>query len=62
MTKTTLILASTMLFNCMIGFSQKKKIAGPEELMKKENSNGIQANNDNYKNIALEIWTNAELG
>ena len=62
MTKTTLILASTMLFNCMTGFSQKKKIAGPEELMKKETSNGIQANYDNYKNIALEIWNNAELG
>jgi len=46
----------------MIGFSQKKKIAGPEELMKKETSNGIQANYDNYKNIALEIWNNAELG
>ena len=46
----------------MIGFSQKKKIAGPEELMKKETSNGIQANYDNYKNIALEIWDNAELG
>ena len=62
MTKTTLILAGTMLFNCMAGFSQKKKIAGPEELMKKETSNGIQANYDNYKNIALEIWNNAELG
>ena len=46
----------------MTGFSQKKKIAGPEELMKKETSNGIQANYDNYKNIALEIWNNAELG
>ncbi len=62
MTKTTLILASTLLFNCMIGFSQKKKITGPEELMKKETSNSIQANYDNYKNIALEIWNNAELG
>ena len=62
MTKTTLILASALLFNCITGFSQKKKIAGPEELMKKETSNGIQANYDNYKNIALEIWNNAELG
>ena len=62
MTKTTLILASVLLFNCITGFSQKKKIAGPEELMKKETSNGIQANYDNYKNIALEIWNNAELG
>ena len=62
MTKTTLILASALLFNCITGFSQKKKIAGPEELMKRETSNGIQANYDNYKNIALEIWNNAELG
>ena len=62
MTKTTLILASALLFNCITGFSQKKKIAGPEELMKKETSNSIQANYDNYKNIALEIWNNAELG
>jgi len=62
MTKTTLILASALLFNCITGFSQKKKIASPEELMKKETSNSIQANYDNYKNIALEIWNNAELG
>ncbi len=62
MTKIKMILGITLLFICLSGFSQKKKNPGPEELMKSQTSNAIQENYTNYKNIALEIWNNAELG
>lgn len=60
--KIKLILTCLLAFISMIGFSQKKKSPNPEELMKTQATNGIQENYTNYKNIALEIWNNAELG
>lgn len=60
--KIKLILTCLLAFISMIGFSQKKKSPSPEELIKSQATNGIQENYTNYKNIALEIWDNAELG
>ena len=52
----SLILCSTMVS------AQKKKGVNPADLMKAEATHSIDSNYSQYKNIALEIWNNAELG
>ena len=52
----TLILCSTMVS------AQKKKGVNPADLMKAEATHCIDSNYTQYKNIAMEIWNNAELG
>jgi len=42
--------------------AQKKKGPSPGEVMKTETAQTIQVNYNQYKDIALEIWKNAELG
>lgn len=46
----------------MLVSAQKKKVPSTEEVMKTETAQSIQVNYNQYKNIALEIWENAELG
>ena len=57
-----MLLVYISLILTMFVSAQKKKAPSPGEVMKTETAQSIQVNYNQYKNIALEIWENAELG
>ena len=57
-----MLLVFISLLLTMFVSAQKKKAASPGEVMKTETAQTIQVNYNQYKDIAFEIWKNAELG
>jgi aminobenzoyl-glutamate utilization protein B len=62
MIRNKMLLVYISLILTMFVSAQKKKAPSPGEVMKTETAQSIQVNYNQYKNIALEIWENAELG
>ncbi|MEY3542110.1 MAG: hypothetical protein RLZZ204_922 [Bacteroidota bacterium] len=57
-----IFLASLLVLNT-VGFAQKKKIVAPtNEPLKTESMKMLDGGYDQYKQVALQIWENAELG
>lgn len=62
MTRNKILLGCALILGATMVSAQKKKVVNPADLMKAEATHSIDSNYSQYKNIALEIWNNAELG
>ena len=62
MIRNKILLGCTLILCSTVASAQKKKAANPADLMKAAANHSIDSNYSQYKNIALEIWNNAELG
>jgi aminobenzoyl-glutamate utilization protein B len=62
MIRNKILLGCALILCSTIVSAQKKKVVNPADLMKAAANHSIDSNYSQYKNIAMEIWNNAELG